>query len=200
VLDNVTLGVRHGEILGLVGPNGAGKTTLLRIMSGLVSPSSGSVVFELESWSGTLRYFGGEHTLPGDVSTRRWQALWNGTTNNVPAGRIRLLSRGTRQRVGLEAAFASPAPELIVLDEPWEGLDPDASRWLSESLLGLSQRGIGIILSSHRMHDLADVCSRCLFLVVGRLVSEVVLSAELQPGIARSARLYEAFDQSRGAR
>jgi ABC-2 type transport system ATP-binding protein len=170
VLHDVTLDVRRGEILGLIGPNGAGKTTLLRIVSGLVRPNSGRVDMDFPSSPVTLRYFGGEHTLPGDVPTRRWQALWGLAADHRSTGRMRLLSRGTRQRVGLEATLRLPEPSLVVLDEPWEGLDPDASRWLSDELLLLSQRGSGIILSSHRIHDLAEVCTRCVFLVLGHLV------------------------------
>src|SRR5205823_8796104 len=80
-----------------------------------------------------------------------------------------VLSRGTRQRVGLEAVMAAPGTALLLLDEPWEGLDPDASRWLSDELVLSGRRGISIVVSSHRIYDLAAVCSRCEFLVQGRI-------------------------------
>ena len=197
VLEGITLSVQRGEIVGLVGPNGAGKTTLLRIISGLVRPSTGSI--DLEVAPGALRYFGGERTVPGDVSARRWRTLWNGGPARVPPGRMGLLSRGTRQRVGLDATLRSPEPSLVALDEPWEGLDPDASRWLSDSLLDLSQRGAAIIVSSHRIHDLAELCSRCVFLFASRITSEMSFAKDLPPDTSRSALLLEAFDRSRGA-
>ena len=98
VLDDVTISVKPGEVLGLVGPNGAGKTTLLRIASGLVAPSTGDVRLRFRSSPGSLRYFGGEHTLPGDVSAARWRGLWEPAATSVPQEKMRILSRHTSAR------------------------------------------------------------------------------------------------------
>lgn len=193
VLQDVSLAIASGEILGVVGPNGAGKTTLLRILAGLLSPSSGSI----RRYSlGTVHYFGGERTLPPDVSARRWVGLWSpNEALDVPRRRMGELSRGTRQHVGLRATLAVCGDGLLVLDEPWEGLDPDAGRWLSEALVARRSMAAGILLSSHRIHDLADVCDRCVFLVDGRLAPVEVRCGGLPD---RPAALYAAFDSLRG--
>ena len=84
---------------------------------------------------------------------------------------------------------------VVLLDEPWEGLDPDATRWLSNRLVERRNAGAAVLVSSHRIHDLADVCDRCVFLNEGRLADEVVLCPSVGVGIDRSALLLEAFDR-----
>ena len=108
-----------------------------------------------------------------------------------------VLSRGSRQRVGLEAALAEPHPTMLLLDEPWEGLDPDASRWLSDELLKRRDAGAAVLVSSHRIHDLADVCDRYVFLVNGRIAPESLDAGHLAGVADRSALLYAAFDRAK---
>jgi ABC-2 type transport system ATP-binding protein len=79
------------------------------------------------------------------------------------------MSRGSRQRLGLETALHSEKTRLVLLDEPWEGLDLDAARWLNATLAELRAAGAAILVSSHRIHDLAVVCDRCEFLVGGAI-------------------------------
>jgi ABC-2 type transport system ATP-binding protein len=190
-LSDITLTVGAGEILAVIGPNGAGKTTLLRLLARLIRPTKGSV-----ETPGAIRYFGGEHTLPPGVRAPKWLTLWSALAA-LSVGRKTLgkLSRGTRQRVGLEAMLADPSAELLLLDEPWEGLDPDASRWLSNELRARRTAGAGIIVSSHRIHDLADVCDRCVFLAAGRLQSQSITSDDLAGTPDRSAMVFAAFDR-----
>jgi ABC-2 type transport system ATP-binding protein len=200
-LSNVTLAVGPQEILGLIGPNGAGKTTLLRILARLIRPNAGTVTIPSASETPVVRYFAGEHTLPPAVRARRWLRLWSAPAaadaTNRPMG---VLSRGTRQRVGLDAVLAEPSPSLLLLDEPWEGLDPDASRRLSDELVKRRNAGAGVVVSSHRIHDLADVCDRCVFLVGGRLASESLAQDDFSGGADRRALVYAAFDRATGAR
>jgi len=197
-LEGVTLQVHAGQILGLIGPNGAGKTTLLRILVSLLRPSSGAVVL---GGNAVAKYFGGERTLPPFVSARRWVRICSGAgdrqLSDIPRRRMAWLSRGTRQRVGLVATLSGDAPALLVLDEPWEGLDPDGSRWLSQQLLALRAAGTAVVVSSHRIHELADVCDRCEFLIQGKLSSPVLEGWEATLGIDRAEQLYEAFDRAR---
>ena len=197
-LQDVTLDVRPFEIVGLIGPNGAGKTTLLRILARLIRPDAGSVTIVSLSRHSDVRYFGGEHTLPPGVRARRWLRMWSAATTSTATNRpMGTLSRGTRHRVGLEAVLSNASPSLLLLDEPWEGLDPDASRWLSNEIVKRRNAGAGVIVSSHRIHDLADVCDRCVFLVAGRLTKESIVADELAGGADRSALLFAAFDRAK---
>jgi ABC-2 type transport system ATP-binding protein len=197
-LDGVTMSIIEGETLGLIGANGAGKTTLLRIAAGVLRPSKGVVVRNAAGRPSRVRYFGGEHTLPPQIRARDWHALWNrSAASTATTRRFGVLSRGTRQRIGLEAVLGTDDFELLLLDEPWEGLDPDASRWLSDALVRHRNRGAGILVSSHRIHDLAAICDRCEFLVGGRLAPERVICTADVPLEVRTAALFTGFDQAR---
>ncbi|HEY3883968.1 MAG TPA: ATP-binding cassette domain-containing protein, partial [Vicinamibacterales bacterium] len=149
VLNQAWLQLRAGEVVGLIGRNGAGKTTLLRIAAGLVRPDSGSVQL---ARSASVRYFGGEMTLPSHVSARRWSALF--AVRSDDRRRIGELSRGNRQRLGLRVALSRPAGDVLLLDEPWEGLDPEASDWLIDRIGEWRASGAAVLLSSHRLHEL----------------------------------------------
>lgn len=171
---DVSLALRPGEIVGLLGRNGAGKTTILRLLAGLLSPSAGEVCWSSDSGDRfvAVHYFAGERTLPPDVRAGRWLRLWGARCGSInrPLG---LLSRGARQRVGLEAVLAETrVPGLILLDEPWESLDPDAAAWLSDVLAARRAAGSAIMVSSHRLHELSELCNRCVFIADGRAVSE----------------------------
>lgn len=173
VLASVDLDLREGEILALVGANGAGKTTLLRILLGFIQPSAGRV-----EWRDTRApapppsagWFGGAHTLPPRVRGRTWARLASGGGSKSPESRrIAELSRGSRQLLGLTAVLARPDLGAVFLDEPWEGLDPDAARLLTASLRRKRDAGGASLVSSHRLHDLAGLCDRYAFLVDGRV-------------------------------
>jgi ABC-2 type transport system ATP-binding protein len=194
-LDHVSFSINGGNIVGIAGPNGAGKTTLLRVMAGLLRPSEGVVQVRVPPDS--VRYFGGEHTLPPDVSARAWDRLWRRANNTAPERRFGVLSRGTRQRLGLTAVLHGEGAQLIILDGPWEGLDPDASRWLSDVLAQKRAGGAAVLVSSHRIGDLASTCDRCAFLVKGRLAPlEGPSPGEISVD-CRVAQLLAAFDQAR---
>ena len=163
VLTQVWLQIRAGETVGLVGVNGAGKTTLLRIAAGLVLPDSGSV--RHAEHQASLRYFGGEMTLPRDVQGRRWASLFGVASHD--RRRLGALSRGSRQLYGLRVVLAGHA-DLIILDEPWEGLDPAGAAWLTDALRRSREDGAAVLVSSHRLHDLVAACSRFVLLEGGR--------------------------------
>lgn len=164
VLNQAWLQVRSGEIVGLIGRNGVGKTTLLRIAAGLVLPDSGSVRWEVARPS--VRYFGGEMTLPPGVSSRTWASLFGVAIDE--RRRIGELSRGTRQLLGLQVALSSCDADVLLLDEPWEGLDPEASHWLVGRLRAWQESGAAILLSSHRLYEIDQLCTRTLTLEGGR--------------------------------
>jgi ABC-2 type transport system ATP-binding protein len=164
VLNQAWLQVRGAEIVGLVGANGAGKTTMMRIAAGLMRPDEGTVRWEAAP--PRVRYFAGESTMPGEVSARRWAAFFGVGTDEKK--RIGALSRGTRQLLGLRIALHGAAPDLLLLDEPWEGLDPAAARRLTAGIREWGQAGTAILISSHRLHDLEDVATRFVLLEEGR--------------------------------
>jgi ABC-2 type transport system ATP-binding protein len=191
-----------GEAVGLVGPNGSGKTTLLRTLAGCLAPKSGDVrIGGLTPRDALVRtgvaYFAGDATLPGSVRASRWGSLGNGDVVTPDRRPIRALSRGTRQLLGLRTVLGRQPLGLIVLDEPWEALDPDAARWLSTTLETKRDRGAALVLSSHRLHDLAGFCDSYLFLLPhqARLVHAHEISAASP---VTAAQLAEVFDRLQG--
>jgi ABC-type multidrug transport system ATPase subunit len=202
VLSGVTLSVGAGEAVGVIGPNGAGKTTLLRIAMGLVRPDRGWIRLDGESVHSALprlpvAYFAGESTIPPAVRVRSWRNLFHDADERGENRPFAVLSRGTRQLLGLRTVFSVSGLRLIVLDEPWEGLDPDASRWLSEAMRARRDAGTGILLSSHRLHELASVCDRYLFLNRG-IATPVSARAVAPGGLMSGDALLATFDLVRG--
>lgn len=202
VLSGVTFSVGAGEAVGVIGPNGAGKTTLLRIAMGLIRPDSGWIRLDAESIHTALgrvpvAYFAGESTIPPQVRVRSWRNLFHDVDERGENRPFAVLSRGTRQLLGLRTVFSVSGLRLIVLDEPWEGLDPDASRWLSEAMHARRDAGTGILVSSHRLHELAGVCDRYIFLNRG-IATPVSARSVSRGGLVSGDALLAAFDVVRG--
>jgi ABC-2 type transport system ATP-binding protein len=202
VFQDVTFDVAAGQSLGVIGANGAGKTTLLRAIVGCLTPRSGEVRINGLMPKDALRrtgvaYFAGDMTLPGFVRATAWGGLGNGDLVTPDRRPLRALSRGSRQLVGLRTALGRQPLGLVVLDEPWEGLDPDAARWLTTMLETKRDRGAAVVLSSHRLHDLAGLCDEYLFLLPHRVA--VLKSHEVAPvGPVTPALLTDVFDTLRG--
>jgi len=196
VLKEVSLSMAPGESVGLIGPNGAGKTTLLRILIGLIRPTKGRVSWRLLPRE--VGYFAGGTTIPPQVRADEWGELASqGRFRTDERRYVRKLSRGTRQMLGLHAVLAIPGTKLLLLDEPWEGLDPDGARWLSEAIRFRQKEGCAFLLSSHRLYDLAGACDRYSFLIDGTL--RTVTASELrQDGPVTGSDLMTAFDRLRG--
>jgi ABC-type multidrug transport system ATPase subunit len=197
VLREVSLSITPGESVGLIGPNGAGKTTLLRILVGLIRPTNGRV-----SWGLLPRevgYFAGGATIAPQVRAGEWGELASqGRFRTDERRYIRKLSRGTRQMLGLQAVLAIPNTKLVLLDEPWEGLDPDGARWLSEAIRFRQKEGSAFLLSSHRLYDLAGACDRYSFLIDGKI--RTVTASELRgDGPVTGNDLMAAFDRLRAS-
>jgi ABC-type multidrug transport system ATPase subunit len=203
VFRHVSFDLGAGQSLGVIGANGAGKTTLLRALAGVIGPCRGDIRLNglvprdaLRRWG--VAYFAGDATLPAFVRAAAWGSLGNGDAVTRERRRLRTLSRGTRQLLGLRTVLGRHPLSLIVLDEPWEGLDPDASRWLSAMLETKRDRGAAVVLSSHRPADLAGLCDAYLFLLPQ---SAVLRKAhEIAPGGSVTAPLLaEVFDALRDA-
>lgn len=202
VFRSVSFDLAPGQALGVIGPNGSGKTTLLRALAGCLSPLTGDIrIGGLLPRDAVDRvgvaYFAGEATLPGSVRASRWGSLGNGDAVTPDRRPIRALSRGTRQMLGLRTVLGRQPLGLVLLDEPWEGLDPDAGRWLSTIIETKRDRGAAVVLSSHRLHDLAGLCDLYLFLLPRRAV---ILPAHdiVAVGPVTGEHLTETFDRLRG--
>ena len=170
VFHSLSFEVDASQSLGVIGPNGAGKTTLLRTIAGLLTPSEGELrVRGMTARSAIARvnlaYFAGDFTIPGSVRACDWGSLATGDAITPERRRIRTLSRGTRQLLGLRTVLSRSHLGLVVLDEPWEALDVDASRWLSRTLEAKRDRGAALVLASHDPDDLAGMCDHYLFFV-----------------------------------
>ncbi len=170
VFRDVAFDLRAGQTLGVVGGNGAGKTTLLRILMGFITPAAGDVRINgfrprdaARRWP--LAYFGGAATLPANVRARAWGTLGNGEPISFDRRRVRVLSHGLKQLLGLRTVLSRHPLQLIVLDEPWEALDTESARWLTATLELKRDRGAAVVVSSHRLNDLAGLCDEFLFLL-----------------------------------
>ncbi len=199
-LDALDLEVRPGEVYGYLGPNGAGKTTTIRLVLGLHRPSAGrALMFGVDAWHDAVTahrrvaYVAGEPFLwPGltGAETFEYLARLHGPVDTAyrdelverfqldPSRRIRALSHGNRQKVQLVAAFATRA-DLLVLDEPTNGLDPLMEVTFRETVLEAKERGQTVFLSSHILSEVEALCDRVGILRLGRLVDQGSL-AELR--------------------
>jgi ABC-2 type transport system ATP-binding protein len=201
-LDGVDLAVAAGRVHGLVGPNGAGKTTLLGLLLGLAQADGGELEVlgrpvrrTLALPDGVAGFVDGPGLYPaltarqnlaalarlrGDGGDGIDAALAQVGLTDVADDRVRGFSLGMRQRLGLAAALLT-RPRLLVLDEPANGLDPAGTRHVHRVLTRLAEQGGAVVMSSHRMDDLAALCSEVTLLATGRVVFSGPL-AELAAG------------------
>lgn len=192
-LKALDLEIRKGEIFGLLGPNGSGKTTTIKLILGLLFPTSGEVlVFNREATdtaknqrigylpeeSYLYRFLNAEETLDfyGRLfnmpkALRRQKAADLIEMVDLTAAKKRQLkeySKGMTRRIGLAQALIND-PDLIVLDEPTTGLDPIGSRWMKDLILQLKDKGKTVLMCSHQLPDVQDVCDRVGVLHNGEL-------------------------------
>lgn len=192
-LDHVDLEVPAGHVHGLVGPNGAGKTTLLGLLLGLSRPDAGTLevagspaglgaasVAGFVDGPGLYPALTARQNLAALASLRRGARRSDEAVDvddlldrvgllDVADDRTRGFSLGMRQRLGLAAALVG-RPRVLVLDEPANGLDPAGRQQVHRVLSGLARDGVGVVLSSHRMDDLAALCDEVTLLATGRVV------------------------------
>lgn len=197
-LADVSLAVHSGEIVGLVGRNGAGKSTLIRTAAGLLAPSAGTVrvvgrdparetaeimrhagfllsepaLFAYLSAAETLAVVADQHGLGGDGAARRVaELLALVELEEVRDRRVGGYSTGMAKRLALACALL-PAPSLLVLDEPFESLDPLVVRRLTRALGARRDDGVGVLLSSHLLATVAELCDRVVLIDRGRVLAE----------------------------
>lgn len=193
-LDGATFSATPGRIVGFLGPNGAGKTTAMRCVFGLARPDRGEVRWDGRSIdrdarlrfgympeqrglyprmrvAEQLEYFAQQHGLTASAAHAA-AARWLERMGLADRGRSRLeaLSHGNQQRVQLAAALAHD-PELLVLDEPFSGLDPLGTATMTEIIRERAAAGVGILFSSHQLDLVEDVCEDVVIIARGRIVA-----------------------------
>lgn len=193
-LDDCSFSVSRGHMLGFLGPNGAGKTTTMRAIFGLVELDAGDITWDRRPVGTTERlrfgympeerglyprmpvgeqvaYFGCLHGLSG-ASARTATGVWLerlGLADRA-AAKLEELSHGNQQRAQLAAALVH-APDLLVLDEPFAGLDPAAVKTLAAVLRGEAERGAAVLFSSHQLELVEDICEDVAIIDNGRVVA-----------------------------
>jgi len=209
-VDNVDLTVRAGDVYGYLGPNGAGKTTSLRMLLGLIRPDEGSAKLfgrdplvdgarALDRVAGFVEaprfypYLSGRRNLElvaaldgGDAGERIEDALQTVELTSRQEDKVKGYSHGMRQRLGIAGALLRD-PLLLLLDEPTTGLDPAGMRDMRALVHRLAGEGITVLLSSHLMSEVEDLCDRVAIVSRGRVIYEGALD-EL---IATTAGRYE---------
>jgi ABC-2 type transport system ATP-binding protein len=208
-VDDLTFTVDKGQVVGFLGPNGAGKTTTLRMLLGLVAPTSGRATINGRAYpelDQPLRVVGAAleassfhpgrtarnhlriHALAGGSAPARVSEMLDLVDLATDADRrVADFSLGMRQRLGLATALLHD-PEVLILDEPANGLDPEGVRWLRTLLRNLAREGRTVLVSSHILAEVAQTVDSIVILNRGRLVTQASLT-ELVGDIAPLVRV-----------
>ena len=192
-LESLDIEVRRGEIFGLLGPNGSGKSTTIKLIQGLLFPTSGrafvfgkdardvsknerigylpeeSYLYKFLNAEETLDFYGRLFDMPADLRKQRANQLIQMVgLKGARRQQLREYSKGMTRRIGLAQALINE-PDLLILDEPTSGLDPIGSREMKDLILRLRDEGKTILMCSHQLADVQDVCDRIAILHRGRL-------------------------------
>lgn len=192
-LKSLDLEIRKGEVFGLLGPNGSGKTTTMKLLLGLLFPTSGDIfvlgkaatdvtknekigylpeesyLYRFLNAEETLDFYGRLFNMSGAVRRQRVSQLIGMVgLESAKKRQLREYSKGMSRRLGLAQALIND-PDLILLDEPTSGLDPIGTRNMKDLILELKEQGKTVIMSSHLLADVQDVCDRIGILYQGEL-------------------------------
>ena len=206
-LNSLSFDVQPGEVFGLLGPNGSGKTTTLKLLLGLLFPTEGEIrilgrpasdveknerigylpeesyLYRFLNAEETLDFYGRLFDMPGDVRRRRTDELLKLVKiDHARKRQLKEYSKGMTRRIGLAQALIND-PEIVFLDEPTSGLDPNGRRDVKDLILSLKAQGKTVVMCSHLLAEIEDVCDRIAILFDGELkllgtVDELLRSRE----------------------
>lgn len=206
-LDNLSLTVKSGEILGFLGPNGAGKTTTFKVLLDLIRPDSGShsvfgkpadqnarkrigylpenpYFYMYLTATESLHFHGRLRAMSGAARKKRIPELLRLVGLEHARGRsLKKFSRGMLQRIGIAQALVND-PDILILDEPMSGLDPNGRKQMRDIILGCRDQGKTVIFSSHILSDVEIMCDRAAIIRQGRLQEVVQVSEMLDDKVA----------------
>jgi ABC-2 type transport system ATP-binding protein len=202
-VSGVNLQVEKGDILGLLGPNGAGKSTIIRILTGLVQPSEGIIKYKGREYRKVPReniralievpafyeYLSGWENLKifGQLSGVKDEDRLEDILHKLGLyerrhDKVKTYSQGMKQRLGIAQAIMDKA-ELVILDEPTNGLDPKGIREIRELIRDLNRtEGITFIISSHLLLEIEGLCNRIVILQEGKIRAQGLIGELLEPG------------------
>ncbi|MEZ4516333.1 MAG: ABC transporter ATP-binding protein [Chloroflexota bacterium] len=202
-LNDITTAFPQGEIIGLLGPNGAGKSTLIKLIAGLIYPTEGELIPSGTEWP-EIGYKPERLVFPGNMQVSQYLEMVAGLcgvsrsladnavleslarVNLLSAShkQIKTLSKGMRQRLGLAQALIGD-PALLLLDEPSSGLDPEGQEEMLSYIEELRSAGKTVLLSSHLLHEVTQVCTFLVILNNGRIHYQNRMSdaLKLQPHV-----------------
>ncbi len=221
VVNNVSLDVSQGEIVGLLGPNGAGKTTTFYMIVGLVQPNDGHITLDEEDITRRrmyqrarrgIAYLAQEasifrkmtveqnllavlETLPLNRSQRREKCeklLEELSITHIRKSKAYNLSGGERRRTEIARSLVTD-PKFILLDEPFAGVDPIAVADIQEIVRNLKDRGIGVLITDHNVHETLEITDRAYLLYEGRILKSGTSDSLAQDEEARRLYLGEKF-------
>src|SRR5690349_2935025 len=193
-LDDLNLTIHRGEVFGLLGPNGSGKSTTIKLLLGLIFPTRGSAtilgekagsttinerigflpeesyLYKFLNGEETLKFYGRLFKIPSKDLKRRVPELLDivGLDQKSRKRKLREYSKGMARRIGLAQALINN-PDLILLDEPTTGLDPIGTREMKDLIVSLKKQGKTVLLCSHLLADVQDVCDRITILFRGKM-------------------------------
>lgn len=191
-VNGISMSVEKGEILGILGPNGAGKSTSISCILGIVSPDSGSVVYEekysLKKWKQHIGFVPQElaiyDELTAEENVRFFCALYGGKNlnekvnkaldfvglNDVKKKKASTFSGGMKRRLNLACGIAHE-PNLIIMDEPTVGIDPQSRNRILENVMKLNQQGATILYTTHYMPEAEEICDRLVVVDHGQIIA-----------------------------
>ena len=207
LVENISFSINHGDVVGFIGPNGAGKTTIIKLILGLMKLSDGKVFingFDIEKdfikalekvgsiveYPDVYMYLSGYDNLK--ITANNYKNIPKSRINEVIKivglekrikDKVSTYSLGMRQRLGIAEALINQ-PDLLILDEPTNGLDVEGIIEIRNLIKNLSQQGIAILISSHNLNEIDNLCNRIIAIKNGKIIADDTIENFLSESIS----------------